>query len=67
MFYNCYAIIWYDFSHHTSVPSLTNVNSFNNIKGNCKIIVPDALYDTWIAATNWSTYADYIYKVSEVA
>jgi hypothetical protein len=28
--------------------------------------VPDSLYDEWIAATNWSTFADYIYKASEM-
>ena len=25
-----------------------------------EIIVPAALYDEWIVATNWSFYADYI-------
>ena len=66
VFYNCYSITKYDFSQHTSVPTLSNTNAFNGINGICKIIVPDSLYDSWIAATNWSTYADYIYKVSEV-
>lgn len=56
----------YDFSQHTSVPTLSNTNAFKGINGICKIIVPDSLYDSWITATNWSTYADYIYKVSEV-
>ena len=32
---------------------------------NLKIIVPDELYDTWIVATNWSTYANKIVKASE--
>ncbi len=40
--------------------------AFDTIGGICKIVVPDSLYDSWITATNWSTYADYIYKVSEV-
>ena len=65
-FNNCYSITKYDFSQHTSVPTLSNTNAFSKINGICKIIVPDSLYDSWIAATNWSTYADYIYKVSEV-
>jgi len=30
------------------------------------IIVPDNLYDGWIAATNWVAYASKIKKVSEV-
>jgi hypothetical protein len=30
-----------------------------------RIIVPDALYDEWIAATNWSSHASRIIKASE--
>lgn len=65
-FYDCYSIIKYDFSQCTSVPTLDNTNAFSGRNGICKIIVPDSLYDSWIAAANWSTYADYIYKASEV-
>ena len=66
-FYNCSSLIKYDFSQATAVPTLSNTSAFNNINKICKIVVPDNLYDQWIAATNWSTYADYIYKVSEVS
>ena len=66
-FGNCDPITIYDFTSATGVPTMSNVSAFSNINGICKIIVPDALYDTWIAATNWATYADYIYKASEVA
>ena len=66
-FYNCFSLIKYDFSQATAVPTLSNTSAFNNINKICKIVVPDNLYDQWIAATNWSTYADYIYKVSEVS
>lgn len=62
----CYSIIKYDFTSATSIPTLSNTNAFYNINGICKIYVPDALYDTWITATNWATYADYIYKASEM-
>ena len=62
----CYSIIKYDFTSATSIPTLSNINAFNSINGICKIYVPDALYDDWIVATNWSTYADYIYKASEM-
>lgn len=62
----CDSITKYDFSQHTSVTTLSNTDAFESINKICKIIVPDSLYDSWIAATNWSTYADYIYKVSEV-
>ena len=55
-----------DFSQATSVPTLSFTTTFTDINQLCKIVVPDNLYDQWIAATNWSTYADYIYKASEV-
>lgn len=61
----CNGMAYYDFSHHTSVPTLSNTNAFTNIPSDCKIIVPDALYDTWIAATNWSTYASHIIKKTD--
>ena len=63
-FQSCRSITKYDFSQHTSVPTLSNTNAFSQINGICKIIVPDSLYDSWITATNWSTYADYIYRAS---
>jgi hypothetical protein len=56
---------FYDFSALEAVPTLSTTNAFANIPSDCKIIVPDALYDEWIAATNWSTYASYIIKKSE--
>ena len=65
-FNSCYSLINYDFSQHTGVPTLSSTDAFNSINGICKIIVPDSLYDEWIAASNWSTYTEYIYKASEV-
>lgn len=56
----------YDFSKVAKVCVLSGTNAFNGINPICKIIVPDSLYYTWIATTNWTTYADYIYKASEV-
>lgn len=64
-FANCYGMAFYDFSRHTAVPTLANTNAFTGIPDDCKIIVPDALYDEWIAATNWSAYATYTIKKSE--
>lgn len=58
--------VTYDFSQATQVPVLSNTNALININKLSKIIVPDSLYNQWIAATNWSTYAAYIYKASEV-
>lgn len=66
-FFGCNKLTKYDFSQVTAVPTLTNSNAFSGINKICKIVVPDNLYDQWIAATNWSTYADYIYKASEVS
>ena len=64
-FYGCYSLAILDFRTHTSVPSLVATNAFYDIPSDCKIVVPDALYDEWIAATNWSTYASKIIKASE--
>ena len=57
----------YDFSQYSSVPKLSDAGTLGGINKITKIIVPDSLYDEWIAATNWSTYANYIYKASDVA
>ena len=62
-FNSCHSIIEYDFSSHTSVPTLSSTNAFNNINGICKIKVPARLEARWKAATNWSTYANYIVGV----
>ena len=59
----CYGVAYYDFTRHTAVPTLANTNAFTGIPADCEIRVPAALYDTWIAATNWATYADYIVSV----
>lgn len=64
-FNSCQSIAFYDFSQCVSVPTLGGTSVFSGITSDCKIIVPDALYDTWIAATNWSTHAAKIVKASE--
>lgn len=53
---------YYDFTSHTSVPTLTNASTFY-LGEDTEIRVPAALYDEWIAATNWSSNADYIVAV----
>ena len=63
-FSNCYGMAFYDFRDAKSVPTLGS-NAFSSIRSDCKIIVPDSLYDEWIVATNWSTYASYIIKTSD--
>ena len=56
----------YDFSGVTAVPVLSASNGLTTISYVSAIIVPDALYDEWIAATNWVAYASKIKKASEV-
>ena len=64
-FGSCYGIILLDFQKSIAVPTLLNKNAISEIKSRCRIVVPDPLYDEWIAATNWSTYASQIVKASE--
>lgn len=52
-----------DFSQHESIPTLGS-SVFTSVY-NYNIIVPDVLYDEWIAATNWSNYASKIIKKSD--
>lgn len=63
-FYYCGAVK-FDFTKAEVVPTLANTSAFTGTPTYSKIIVPDALYDSWKAATNWSTYADRIVKASE--
>lgn len=58
-------ILFFDFRSSTSIPTL-GPTVFVGFPYLAQIVVPDNLYDSWIAATNWTTYADYIYKASEV-
>ena len=64
-FYYCYGMAIYDFSQCLSVPTLAATNAFSNIAYDCKMVIPDALFDEWSTATNWSTYASKMVKASE--
>lgn len=64
-FSGCYGIALYDFRNVTAVPSLANSNAFSGIASDAQIVVPDDLYETWIAATNWSSLASKIIKESD--
>ena len=59
----CYCAAFYDFTACTTVPALASTEVFSYISVDCQIRVPAALVDEWKAATNWSTYADYIVGV----
>ena len=54
----------YDFRNCTVVPTLADTTLGH--KDGCQIVVPDALYDEWIAATNWSSLTNVVFvKASE--
>ena len=56
-FQYCNSCLLYDFRKCTSVPSLASTGAFNGINANAHIVVPDSLYSSWIAASNWSNNA----------
>ena len=62
-FSGCANAVFYDFSNHTTVPTLINTSAFMNIHTDCEIRVPASLVNEWKAATNWATYADHIVGV----
>jgi hypothetical protein len=62
-FTNCFKILEYTFLS-TTPPTLAGTNAFTGINSACKIYVPDANVAAYQAATNWSTYANYIYPLS---
>jgi hypothetical protein len=47
-------------------PPAVTANLFPSIKKFGKIYVPDASVAAYKAATNWVSYADYIYPVSDL-
>ena len=65
MFYGCTSLELVDMTGSKGVPILDNTNNFGFISQSYKIVVPDSLYDTWIAATNWASIASHIMKQSD--
>lgn len=59
---SCKGVKKISFLNNTQVPTLSNVNAFN-LDILEQIQVPAALYDEWIASTNWASVADYIVAV----
>lgn len=55
VFSGCSSCELFDFRSAQSVPSLSSVTAFANTPTTKEIVVPDSLYDTWIAASNWSS------------
>ena len=65
MFNGCTSLELVDMTGSIGVPQLNNVNNFANTNNTYKIVVPDSLYDEWIAATNWASIASHIIKQSD--
>ena len=59
-FNSCSGMAIYDFTKHTSVPTLASTTAFSSIPSDCVIKVPSSLLSAWKSATNWSTYASKI-------
>lgn len=59
----CYPLRFVDLTHCTAVPTLANVNAFDQTHAQLEIRVPASLADAWKAATNWSSLADHIVGV----
>jgi hypothetical protein len=64
-FNNCRTLKTYVLERTASITTLGGTGAFTNITSSTKIYVPDALVSTYKQATNWSTYANYIYPISE--
>ena len=63
-FASCYSILKYVFNRTT--PATLGTSTFGSINSICKIYVPDESVEAYKTATNWVTYADYIYPMSEM-
>lgn len=63
VFQRCYPLRFVDFTHCTAVPTLANVNAFDQTHAQLEIRVPASLVAAWKAATNWSSLADHIVGV----
>ena len=63
VFQRCYPLRFVDLTHCTAVPTLANVNAFDQTHAQLEIRVPASLVAEWKAATNWSSLADHIVGV----
>ena len=62
-FSNCRGLRYCSFANHVAVPTLASTSVFQIVAKDFQIRVPAALYDEWITATNWTTYASQIVAV----
>lgn len=65
-FNGCSALEIVLFQGAAAVPTISE-NTFANTNDTFNVIVPDALYEDWVAAENWSDLSSQITKVSDYA
>ena len=65
-FFSCSKLTTLRLENTEQVCTLFNVNAFYNTSRDLIVYVPDALVDSYKAATNWSTYASRINGISEL-
>ena len=56
-FNKCSGVTYIDLTNNYKVPTLGFATAFSAFKPDYEIRVPDVLYDSWTAATNWSDSA----------
>ena len=64
-FENCYSSTTYVFERTSGITAIGATATFLGINTSTKIYVPDDLVATYKIAANWSTYANYIYPISD--
>ena len=64
-FDSCPSLTEVDFTVCTHVPIIESSTAFETDSPDLKILVPAALYDEWISATNWSELIAYIVPNAE--
>ena len=62
---DCYSLTTYVFERTAGITAIGGTTVFTGINTSTKIYVPDALVDDYKIAANWTTYADYIYPISD--
>ena len=65
-FLGCTSLELVDLSKCAVVPALRYTNVFTNVPTTCEFRIPAALYDAWIASTNWAALYAQGYKFISV-
>ena len=61
----CISLKTYVFERTSGITAIGGTDTFTGINTSAKIYVPDDLVDDYKIADNWSTYANYIYPISD--